>query len=98
MHIGEASVHEPMWVYLNFISRATREQWFVEHPAAIREITGLTLVTPAPLSSTVSERMISSGILSSRQGTKYLLEIQFDGGGREQVVDFRPRLPLVFRL
>jgi hypothetical protein len=98
MHIGEAGVDEPMWVYLNFMRRAAREQWFVEHPAGIREITALTLTSPAPLSSTVSERMISNGVLSSLHGSKYLLEIEFDRGGRNQVVDFRPRLPLIFRL
>ena len=87
-----------MWVYLSFMRRAAREQWFVEHPAGVREITALTLTSPAPLNSTVSERMISNGILSSRQGTKYLLEIEFDRGGRRQVVDFTPRLPLVFLL
>jgi hypothetical protein len=98
MHIGEAGIEEPMWVYLSFMRRAAREQWFVEHPAGMREITALTLTSLAPLSSTVSERMISNGILSSLYGPKYVLEIEFDGGRREQVVDFRPRLPLVFRL
>jgi hypothetical protein len=77
---------------------AAREQWFVEHPAGIREITAVTLTTPVSFPSTVSERMISNGILSTRPGTEYLLEIEFDGGGRNKSVDFRPRLPLVFRL
>jgi len=98
MHIGEAGVAEPMWVYLRFMRRAAREQWFVEHPAGIREITALSLTTPVAFSSSVSERMISNGILSSRYGAKYALEIEFDRGWRNQSVDLRPRLPLIFRL
>ena len=39
MHLGEAGVEEPMWVYLDFMQRCNREQQFVEHPIGIREIT-----------------------------------------------------------
>jgi hypothetical protein len=46
MHVGEAGVEEPMWVYLGFMRRVDREQWFVEHPIGLREITNLTLTTP----------------------------------------------------
>jgi hypothetical protein len=38
MNIGEAGVEEPMWVYLNFMQRVQREQWFIEHPIGIRQI------------------------------------------------------------
>jgi hypothetical protein len=51
MHIGDVGIEEPMWVYLSFMRRAQREQWFIEHPVGIREITALTLVTPVPLRS-----------------------------------------------
>lgn len=43
MNIGEAGVEEPMWVYMSLMQRVHREQWFIEHPISIREITGLTL-------------------------------------------------------
>ena len=43
-HIGEAGIEEPMWVYLGFMQRTHRQQWFVEHPIGIREITGLVLM------------------------------------------------------
>jgi hypothetical protein len=33
-----------MWVYLGFMQRTHRQQWFVEHPIGIREITGLVLM------------------------------------------------------
>jgi hypothetical protein len=49
MHIGEAGIEEPMWVYMSFMKRTQREQWFNEHPIGIQEITGLTLTTSIPL-------------------------------------------------
>jgi hypothetical protein len=98
LHMGEAGVEEPMWVYLSFMRRAQREQWFIEHPIGIREITGLTLTTAVPLRSSVSERIVESGVLSTRTGAASLLEIEFDGNRRKQQIDFRPHLPFVFQL
>jgi hypothetical protein len=98
LHIGEAGVQEPMWVYLSFIRRAQREQWFIEHPIGIREITGLTLTSPVPLSSPVAQRIVESGVLSTRTRATSLLEIEFDSNRRKEHVDFRPYLPLVFQL
>jgi hypothetical protein len=97
-HIGEAGVEEPMWVYLSFMRRGQREQWFSDHPIGIREVTGLTLVTPAPLRSAASQKIVASGVLATRAGATPLLEIEFDGGRRDQTVDFRPDLPFVFKL
>jgi Glyoxalase-like domain len=98
MHIAESAFEEPMWVHLGFLRRADREEHFTEHPAGIREITGLHLTTSVPLRSAASQRIVASKILSTRTGPKPLLEIEFDGKRRNQVVDFRPHLPIVFRL
>jgi hypothetical protein len=98
MHIGEAGVEEPMWIYQGSLRRVDREQRFVEHPVGIREITSLTLTTPVPLRSAVSQSMVESGILSTQKGPKSLLEIGFDGNRRREIVDFRPHLPLVFQV
>ncbi len=98
MHIGEAGIEEPMWVYLSFMRRLHREEWFIEHPIGIREITSLTLTTPVPLHSHVSHKIIESGILKSRLGERPLLEIEFDNNHGKEHVDFRPHLPVVFQL
>ncbi len=98
MHVGEAGIEEPMWVYLGFMRRAHREQWFREHPIGIREITGLTLTTPLPLRSQAGQTAVESGILASRTGAASLLEIEFDGRRRNKQMDFRPHLPLMFHL
>jgi len=98
MHIGEAGVKEPMWVYMSFMKRVQREHWFNEHLIGIREITGLTLTTTAPLCSAVSQKVLESGVLSARTATSHLLEIEFDGKPRNERIDFRPDLPIVFRL
>ena len=98
MHIGDVGIEEPMWVYLSFMRRAQREQWFIEHPIGIREITGLTLTTPVALRSNVSQKIVESGILATRTGATSLLEIEFDGNRRKEHMDFRPHLPFVFQL
>ena len=98
MHIGDVGIEEPMWVYLSFMRRAQREQWFIEHPIGIREITGLTLTTPVPLRSNVSQKIVESGILATRTGATSLLEIEFDCNRRKEQMDFRPHLPFVFHL
>jgi hypothetical protein len=97
MHLGEAGVEEPMWVYLGFMRRFDLEQRFVEHPVSIRQITNLTMITPVPLRSRASHRMTESGILSSQDGPKSLLKIEFDGNRRKEIADFRPHLPVVFQ-
>jgi hypothetical protein len=98
MYIGEVGIEEPMWVYLSFMRRAQREQWFIEHPVGIREITGLTLTSPVPLRSPVAQRIVESGVLSAQTGATSLLEIEFDSKWRKEHVDFRPHLPFVFQL
>jgi Glyoxalase-like domain len=98
MHIGDVGIEEPMWVYLSFMRRAQREQWFIEHPIGLREITGLTLTTPVLLRSNVSQKIVENGILATRTGATSLLEIEFDGNRRKEQMDFRPHLPFVFHL
>lgn len=97
MDIGVAGIEEPMWVHMRFMKRAQREQWFIEHPIGIREITGLTLTTAIPLRSPASQKVVESGILTTRTGATSLLEIEFDGNRRQKQVDFRPYLPFIFR-
>src|SRR5215471_2684922 len=78
MHIGDAEITEPMWVYMSFMLRSHREGHFTEHSIGIREITALTLTTPVPLISAASQIVIDNGVLSTREGEKSLLEIEFD--------------------
>jgi hypothetical protein len=98
LYIGDAGVEEPMWVYLSFMRRAQREQWFTEHPISIREITALTLTAPMPLCSDASQRIVNSGIVATRTGATWMLEIEFDGRRRQRQMDFRPHLPIIFQL
>jgi hypothetical protein len=98
MYVGEAGIEEPMWIYLSFMRRVRREQWFIGHPIGIREITGITLTTPRPLRSKVSQKIVESGILATRTEATSLLEIEFDGNRRKEHMDFRPHLPVIFQL
>jgi hypothetical protein len=98
MHIGEGGIEEPMWVYLGFMRRVHHEGRFIEHPIGIREISGLTLTSPVPLRSKVSQKIVESGILATRTGAASVLEIEFDGTRRRKHMDFRPHLPFVFHI
>src|SRR5215470_2362832 len=98
IQIGEAGVEEPMWIHLSFMRRAQREQWFTEHPVGVREITRLTLITPIPIRSAASQKIVQAGVPSTRAGAISLLEIELDGHRQKKKVDFRPQLPLIFQL
>jgi hypothetical protein len=98
MHIGEAGIEEPLWVYLRFMQRSQREQWFIEHPIGIREMTGLTLTTPVPLRSAAAQKIVESGVLRTQSGETSLLEIEFDWNRRKESIDFRPDLPFIFHI
>jgi Glyoxalase-like domain len=98
MHIGEAGIEEPMWIYMSFMTRSQREHWFTDHPSGAREITRLILTTPTPLRSNASQKIIENGVLTARTGATSLLEIELDGQQRKKHVDFRPSLPVIFQL
>jgi hypothetical protein len=98
MHIGEAAITEPMWVYMGFMRRAHREAQFVEHPVGVRSITRLTLTGPRPLRSAASQKIVEDGILSTREGETSFLEIEFDNNQRKQTKDFRPHLPIILKI
>jgi len=97
MQVAEAGLDEPMWIYFDVLTRSRREQYFVEHPAGIREITNLVLTCPAPLRSPAAQMVVEARVLSTKPGTEHLLEIEFDHSRRQGVEDFRPQLPLVFK-
>jgi len=96
MSIGQAGVEEPMWVHMRFLQRVQREHQFTEHPIGAREITGLTLISPVSLRSDAAQKIVESGVLTSRTGSAHVLEIEFEGNRRKEQIDFRPHLPLIF--
>ena len=98
MHIADTGLEEPLWVYIGFARAANHEQRFAGHPMGVREITGVSLTSPAAWRSSAARIVLESGILSSREGPEHLLEVEFDNNRRKQTVDYRPHLPLVFRL
>jgi hypothetical protein len=97
MYIGEGGLQEPMWIYMDFMRRERREQYFAGHPNGLAAISGLVLTSPTPFTSDVARTVMKSGVLVRREAPKFLMEVEFDGGLRGQVADFRPQLPLVFK-
>jgi Glyoxalase-like domain len=98
MYIGEAGIEEPMWVYLSFLTRTQRRQWFHEHPAQLREITRVTLHSPEPPRSMPSQRLVEAGVIHIAKAPSHCVEIEFDRRRKRRDVDFRPDLPLLFDL
>ena len=97
LYVGEGGLQEPWWVYLNFVGRAQREQYFVEHPIGLSEITGVALTCTEPPASETWSLVRDAGIASLCIGLKPLLAIEFDHGRSSRVADFRPQLPLLFK-
>jgi hypothetical protein len=88
----DASVSEPMWVYMPAVERASRG---VRHSIAIEDITAVRIVSPAADTSRVTVALAARGLVALTPGPAYLLELEFDGGGKRSTADFRPDLPLV---
>jgi hypothetical protein len=98
IYLAPTGVQEPMWLFMPFLQRLHHEQRFVTHPNGAREITKLTLTTPAARQSSAAQALVENAILSIREGAEYLLTIELDKSLRQVVRDFRPHLPLVVQL
>ena len=93
---------EPLLFYMAFGRRpeALRQAQPqpLEHAAGVREITRLHLVSPhGGRPSAELRAIVDAGLVSLEAGSRYLLEIGFDGEAQGRVADFQPALPLVFR-
>ena len=101
LHIADGiGPEEPMWCYLE-TGRAPKHappgrQQPLEHPSGFREMTSVRIVSPSVQETSVTHAMTQTGVIHSKIGPEYLLELEFDGGRQEQNMDFRPDLPLVF--
>lgn len=89
---SDAPLSEPMWFHLAGSKGLPPAP---DHAAALKRITAIrcTQASVAALSSTAR----ASGI-SFTEGKDHLLEISFDDEARGIVHDFRPALPLIFKL
>jgi hypothetical protein len=98
IYVSPAGVTEPMWLFMPFLRRTDHERRFLGHPSGVREMTGLVLEGPSAPESAAAAALSERGIVRYRQGPDYLLTIELDHSLRGQTTDFRPNLPLVFRI
>jgi hypothetical protein len=93
---------EPMWCYMK--SGRAPGEWPSEklqqqdHSAGMREITGVLIGCPDAKEASVTSDMALNGVIALQTGIEHLLELHFDGGRRKTTLDFRPALPLPFRI
>jgi len=93
---------EPMYFYLSFAKRQDsvpdEKKEPMEHKVPLREVTSVKIHVnqDATLSSTacVLNRFQNFAII---KGKEHLLELEFDYGVSNQIRDFRPNLPLIFK-
>ncbi len=93
---------EPMWCYLK--SGRAPAEWppeklqALDHPAGLRKITRVLLGCPDVNDASVTRAMALNGVIALQTGVEHFLELQFDDGRRSTTLDFRPGLPLIFRI
>jgi hypothetical protein len=99
---ADTELAEPMWCYLR--SGRAPADWPLErlqplhHPAGFREITRVLIGCPDAKEGSVTSAMARNGVIALQTGVEHLLELQFDGGCRATMLDFRPALTLIFRV
>jgi hypothetical protein len=99
---ADTELTEPMWCYMKN-GRAPAE-WPPErlqplvHPAGFRKITRVLIGCPDAKEGSVTSTMARNGVIALQAGVEHLLELEFDDGCRATTLDFRPALPLIFRV
>jgi hypothetical protein len=86
---------EPLLTYMDFARTAPMERH--DHPAGLKEVTGVRLTSPVEQPSAALAALLKAGVFSLRHGLEHHLEIGFDGERQQREADFRPHLPLSFR-
>ncbi len=85
----EIPLSEPMYFYLHF---AKRENNFSE----IIEVTNITIYTNREDELSDTANIINQlNNINIVRGKEHLMQLEFDGGIRNQTKDFRPQLPLI---
>lgn len=89
---NDAPLSEPMWFHLAGSKGLPPAP---DHAAALKRITGIRCTQPSI--AALSAAALASGV-SFAEGKDHLLEISFDEEARGIIHDFRPALPLIFKL
>jgi hypothetical protein len=98
----DTELAEPMWCYMK--SGRAPADWPQErrqpldHPAGFQKITQVLIGCPDAKERSVTSAMALNGVIALQTGVEHVLELQFDGGHRAATLDFRPALPLIFRI
>lgn len=98
----DITLHEPVWFFLDFGCRpdalSSEEREPLEHPAGLKELTGVILVSPDPDRwSDAGHAVRESKLIKVSEGPRHCLELVFDRGRKGEQVDFRFDLPLIVR-
>jgi hypothetical protein len=97
IEISTAHLPEPMWFFADFFKPKPSNDWKepVEHPAGLERLTNV--VVHFPMVGNVPAGMDECTALQCKPAASHLLELEFDGGAKQNAHDFRPALPLVIK-
>ena len=93
---------EPMYFYLSFALRQDKVSIEIrepmEHKVPFKEVTFIKIHVNQDIALSEPTSVLNQNVnLSIKQDKEHLIELEFDNGKLNQVKDFRPHLPLLFR-
>lgn len=97
------SLSEPMYFvvpeYISIANPVMRERLTdaVKHPLGVSRLSNLRIVTTGKKQTSTSELLSQAGIVRVEQGKTPLLELTFDGGSQNKIINLRPQLPVVLK-
>jgi hypothetical protein len=99
---SDTELQEPMWCFMK--NGRPPEEFPVErrqpleHPAGFQAITCVSLCGPGTKEGSVTSAMAQQAVIALQSGVEHVLDVQFDHCRQGSTLDFRPTLPLIFRV
>ena len=88
---SERALDEPLCFFLGFGRSPAMEQ-----PVGFQNVTGVRIITPAPVRSDAMKALVAEHVLTVESGPEHRLELTLEDARAGRSHDFRPELPLVF--
>jgi len=98
--VGNAPLEEPMWFFISFLSKKNPAEMTepLDHDIGFKELTNVTVsIANSTAFSVAADKANNLEGFNVKRDGAHLVELEFDGGMRGEVHDFRPTLPLLFR-
>jgi hypothetical protein len=99
---ADTEMREPMWCFMKNgrppAEFPLQRRQPLEHAAGFHVVTGVSLCCPGVKEGSVTRTMAQQKVIDLQGGVEPLLKLNFDDCRRGKTPDFRPTLPLIFRV